>query len=201
MVCCSMDSERDWTKPAFASGQVGLQIAGRLSVRPGQAKVKLTWAFQARLWRSRPASWGPGGACRLSVYSIWQVIILLRGGPHLQISEDTSGYLKMPADTWRCLQISEDAYRYLKMPADIWRYRQISEDAYRYLKMPKDAERCLRISGDAYRYQMPTDTRTYQKISKDTRTYLKIPDDSWHDRVFSYFPLPLDSWRLKLLSS
>ena len=52
---------------AFASGQVGLQIAGRLSVRPGQAKVRLTWAFQARLWRSLPASWGPGGACRLSV--------------------------------------------------------------------------------------------------------------------------------------
>ena len=44
--------------PVFASGQVGLQIAGRLSVRPGQAKVRLTWAFQARLhgaWRCRQA--------------------------------------------------------------------------------------------------------------------------------------------------
>ena len=42
----------------FASDQVGLQIAGRLSVRPGQAKVRPTWAFQARLWRGLPASWG-----------------------------------------------------------------------------------------------------------------------------------------------
>ena len=45
----------------FASGQVGLQIAGRHSVRPGgpgQAKVRQTWAFQAKLWRSPPASWG-----------------------------------------------------------------------------------------------------------------------------------------------
>ena len=39
-------------RTAFASGQVGLQIAGRLSVRPGQAKVRLTRAFQARVWRS-----------------------------------------------------------------------------------------------------------------------------------------------------
>jgi len=30
--------------PVFASGQVGLQITGRLSVRPGQANVRQTWS-------------------------------------------------------------------------------------------------------------------------------------------------------------
>ena len=45
-------------KSAFVSGQVGLQIAGRLSVRPGQALEK-------------PAGFmGPGGTGRLSVYSL-----------------------------------------------------------------------------------------------------------------------------------
>jgi len=29
----------------FASGQVGPQIAGRLSVRPGQVRVRQTWAL------------------------------------------------------------------------------------------------------------------------------------------------------------
>ena len=43
-------ASRGWFKrkeaenPAFASGQVGLQIARRLAVRPGQAKMRQTWA-------------------------------------------------------------------------------------------------------------------------------------------------------------
>ena len=64
--------------------------------RPGQGETDLGFSGQAL---EKPGGFmGPGGACRLSVYSISQVIILLRDGPHLQISGDTGGYLKMPAD-------------------------------------------------------------------------------------------------------
>ena len=42
-----------------------------------------------------------------------------------QISEDARRYLKIPADTGRCLWISGDAYRY-RMPADTGTYQKIS---------------------------------------------------------------------------
>jgi len=47
---------------AFAGGQVGLQIACRLSVRQGQSKTDLGLAGQA--------SWVPGGAGKPSANSI-----------------------------------------------------------------------------------------------------------------------------------
>ena len=36
---------KDRSIPVLAGGQVSLQITGRLTVRPGQAKVRLAWAL------------------------------------------------------------------------------------------------------------------------------------------------------------
>jgi len=49
-------------RAVFASGQVGLQITGRLSVRPGKCETDLDFVGLA--------SWVPGGGGRLSVYSM-----------------------------------------------------------------------------------------------------------------------------------
>ena len=55
-------------RAVFASGQVGLQIAGRLSVRPGQSEKVLGFSGQAL--KKLAGFMGHGGAGRLSVYSL-----------------------------------------------------------------------------------------------------------------------------------
>jgi len=67
----------------FASGQVGLQITGRLSVRPGQALGKPAGFMGA--WRRRQA-FGIFHVTSQYFVDVWV------------ISEDACKYLKMPAD-------------------------------------------------------------------------------------------------------
>jgi len=43
--CALIPRRQDIKYLVFASGQVGPQIAGRLSVRPGQVRVRQTWAL------------------------------------------------------------------------------------------------------------------------------------------------------------